>query len=830
MNLSSRLTATLLAFAAFIVILFAYFQPVLDGKVVAQQDIIRARATSQEIYKHREKHGEEPLWTNSQFSGMPTFQMSTKYPANLIKDVKNTLTKPYFPASLGLIFTLFLGFFILLMVMRTGPWISLIGAFAFAFSTYFIISFEAGHTGKLRVIGFIAPCIASIVIALRGKWLLGGALTAFTVAAALGSNHLQIAYYLALLIVILMITEGAWAVKAGKLKPYMMSAGVLLIAGILAVGPNLSSIWSTYVYSQETIRGGSSPLEKDETKRSSGLNKDYAMRWSYGKAETFNLLIPNFHGGASQQELSTSSHTAEVFRKKGAPERRIEQIMKSMPTYWGDQPFTSGPTYLGAVICFLFFAGLFLVRQPVRWWTLAIAVFAILLAWGKHFPVLNNFMFDHFPFYNKFRAPSMILTLVCFAAPLLGMLGLHEVIRQQHYPKQVLKKVQYALYITGGLCLLFAVAGDAFFSFQGPSDQRYASQGFPMDALREDRAAMLKSSAFRSLVFILLAFLLIWGFLKKKLSKTLLLAGVGLLVLIDLWVVDKRYLNESHFTENNEFATYYETTQADRTILNYKKESGDPHFRVLNLAVQNPFTDALTSYHHRSVGGYHAAKLIRYQDLIERQLSQKNRNVLNMLNTKWFIVPAKKKKGQQERAQWNNQALGNAWFVQGLKWVPDAEAAMKSLNDLDPSKTTIVNEEFKPYMSDRSFSFDEGSSINLTQYRANRLTYKTDIKDGPHFTVFSEVYYEGSGEDWKVFIDGEPASHIRVNYTLRGMVLPKGRHTVEFKFHPKSYYTGEKISLASSILILALIAGGAFYEYRKGDRSREKEKEVAVED
>ncbi|MFB6258281.1 MAG: YfhO family protein [Flavobacteriales bacterium] len=892
MKLDERLLHYLVPPLLFVATLLVYFQPALEGKKIQKDDHLNSKANSQEIYEHRKKFGEEPLWTNSQFSGMPTFQMSTRFPNNLVEKVKIWLTKPYFPSSIGLIFTLFIGFFILLLVMKVDPWLALIGGFAFAFSTFFITSYGAGHTGKLRVIGFIAPCVATIYLTLRGKWILGASLTAFTVCSSLASNHLQINYYLALLIVTMMIAEGVNAYLKRKVKAFSLTAGLLLLAAILAIGPNISSIWTTLTYSKETIRGGGSPLKKEkEGSDAGGLSKDYAMRWSYGKMESFNLLIPALYGGGQSREYSLDTETAEFLKGTGMSEDRIKK-MQTNRFYWGDQPFTAAPVYIGASVIFLFVLGILLVQGGTKWWVIAITALAIMMAWGKHLPGLNYFLFDYLPLYDKFRSPSMILTLVCFAVPLLGFLGVQKFI---HYRKEpfVIQKLQLAFAITGGICLIFALLGPSVLDLQSERGakrveqlekqkeklqrarqqvrgkrlkrvrkrlQQVKGQEKMMKKIRSDRASMVRKSSFRSFLFIGLAFLLMTLFARGHLPKRAFFLGLGLVVGLDLILVDQRYVDWSDFSDTEDsLPTQYQMTYADKKILEaegfMKATDGfypgskktwttpDQHYRVFNIANRNsPFNDAFTSYHHRSIGGYHAAKLIRYQDLIDEQISKRNLRVLNMLNAKWLILSPTKKQREnniKERPQRNPNALGNAWFVDNIRWAKSAAQEMSALdssapvrNPIDPSRSAVVHKEFEDYFSERPDPAKaQGSRIDLTFYKANELRYKANVKGNKgHFAVFSEIYYEGGSGDWNVWIDGKKVPHIRVNYALRGLWIPPGEHKIRFEFRPPSYYQGEKIALASSIVIFVVMILGILHYYRKGEKAKALEEERAIEE
>jgi hypothetical protein len=790
---------------ALIAVLLIYFYPTIQGKILVQDDITRSIATSKEARDFRADTGEEALWTNSQFGGMPTFQMNTEYPSNLMRYFEKGL-KFYriLPDKTGLIFMLLLGFYFLLITLGVDKKISVIGAIAFGFSTFFIISLGVGHNSKLRSIGYIAPIIAGVLMTYKGKKLLGGAITAFTLALAINANHFQITYYLFLLLLVLASVYLFQAIQKKNTKDFFISSAILLLSALLSVGPNVSKLWTTYSYSGETMRGGKSELTVHKEKSKGGLDIDYALKWSYGKMESLNLLMPNFYGGSSTKELNTSSNTYKKLVKNGVNKRQAKKYIERMPIYWGEQQFTSGPTYLGAIILFLFLIGTFIIRGPTKWWIVIGSVLALMIAWGSNLMWFNQLMFEYFPMFNKFRAPSMALTIVCFTAPLLAMLALNKMLTTENISKYW-DKIKLSFYILGGLCLLFYLFGGSLFSFEGLSDDSLKQQGWPIDAIVSDRVNLLKSSAIRSLLLISLVFGLIWSYSKQKLSANLFIGIVGFLILADIWIVDKEYLGADNFHKASAKEKSYLPSVADQQIL----KDNDPNFRVFNLSV-NPFTDALTSYHHKSVGGYHGAKLIRYQDMIDKHLSKQNMQVINMLNTKYLIT--QNKKTGQKQAQLNRTALGNAWFVNKILWAENADNEIDLLGDFNATNEVVIDSRYKDYFT-KEIEINS-STINLINYKPNHLTYKANVNNEHAFAVLSEIYYEGSGNDWQAYIDDNPVEHIRVNYLLRGMNIPNGEHIIEFKFSPPSYFVGEKISLVFSILVILLFFGALAVEFK----------------
>jgi len=786
-----KLSPHLIVILLFVGISFAYFSPVMQGKVLDMPDIKHWKGMSKEISDFRESTGQEALWTNSMFSGMPAYQISVRYKANLINYV-DKIIKLGMPRPANMLFLYLLGFYLLLLSLRVDYRLSVIGAIAFAFSSYFFIIIMAGHMSKAHAIAYVPMVVAAVLYTYRGRrMLLGGVLTALTVALEINCNHFQITYYLLLILLLIGIVQFVKDLKANNLTSFAKRSGVLVLAALLASGTAITRLSTTMEYGTESTRG-KSELTNNLDNKTSGLDKDYATSWSYGIAESFTLLIPDFYGGASQGELTTESETYQELRKRTS---NAKQLIKQLPLYWGDQPFTSGPTYAGSIVMFLFIFGLLFVKSEMRVWILLATIMSIMLAWGKNFMPLTDLFLDYFPGYNKFRAVSMILVIAEFTIPLLGFVALNKFIKSDKSEKEKKKPLQLAFYIVGGLTLLFALMPSMFFDFVGGQDASLEKNGWPIDALQSDRAGLLSADAWRSFIFIALTFATLWMYLKNKLQSKYVILIVGVLILADMWTVNKRYLNDDHFVRKSKVETPYQPTQADNQILNDK----DPNFRVYNQSVST-FNDASTSYFHKSIGGYHGAKLKRYQELIENHIAKGNMAVLNMLNTKYFITP----KGQ---AQQNPGTMGNAWFINEINTVANADAEITALNGFNPANTAIVDVRFSEQMID--VLDNVGTSITLTEYKPNYLKYNsTSLKNG--IAIFSEIYYD---KGWNAYVDGELKPHFRANYVLRGMQIPAGKHVVEFKFEPSTYKTGETISLASSVILLLLLAFVSFREF-----------------
>lgn len=794
-----KLTPHLLVIASFALLSLLYFLPVLEGKVIEQHDIAQWEGMSKEIQDFREQYGTEPLWTRSMFGGMPAYQISVLYPANLVKYVNDMLFIGL-PVPVGYIFLALLGFYLLLLSLKIDYRLAIAGALAFAFSSYNIIIIMAGHNSKAHAIALIPLVIAGMVITFNKRYLLGGAITAMALALQIYANHLQITYYLAIAIFIWMIIKLVLAAKEKQFGHFMTSSAVLAGAAALAILPNITGLWLTYEYGKDTTRGASELTEK---KVSTGLDMDYAFGWSYGKYETMTLLIPDFYGGASAGKLGPNSATYKALSDNGNA-ANAKQFTQNAPLYWGEQSSTAGPTYLGAIVIFLFVLALFLVKGEFKWWLVITSVLFILLSWGKNFMGFNEFFFHYFPGYNKFRAVTIILSVLAFTFPLLGVLGIQSLLDKAIDLQKKKKALLYSFYITGGICLLYLLVPSMAGDFTSNVDSNYKDYQWLLDALMSDRESALRMDAFRSLFFISAGFTLLFFMLKGTIKAPVALLSLAALILVDLWVVDKRYLNSDNFVSGSKAKQPFQPTEANLAILQDK----EPGYRVMNVAVST-FNDASTSYFHNSIGGYHGAKLKRYQELIEYQISKNNMSVLDMLNTRYFIVPDQQ--SGRQLAQRNPGALGAAWYVKNIKMVANADSELASLTEFSPAQTIIVDQRFKEQLNGLNLAPDSTASIALTDYKANHLTYATNC-NSEQLAVFSEIYYD---KGWNAYVDGKLVPHLRANYVLRAMRIPAGKHTVEFKFEPSTYYTGEKISLAGSVLLLLLFAGGVFMELRK---------------
>ena len=774
----SKVKPHIIIIILFALISFAYFSPLIEGKSIDGHDIKTWIGMSKEISDFRDSSGTEALWTNSMFSGMPAYQISVKYSSNLVRYIDKVITLG-FPRPANILFLYLLGFYLLLLSLKVDYRIAAVGAIAYAFSSYFFIIIQAGHMTKAHAIAYLPMVVASVIYTYRGKLLLGGVLTALTVALELYSNHLQITYYLIFILIFIGLYQLFHDYNTKNLPSFFKRSAVLILAALLATGTCFTRLKTTMDYGKDSTRGKSELTNNIENK-TKGLDKDYATQWSYGIAETMTLLIPNFHGGASQGELSTDSETYNALKRSP----NAKKIIKNLPLYWGDQPIVSGPTYAGAIVIFLFLLSLFLLKGRFKYWILTLTILSIFLAWGKNFMPLTELFLDFLPGYNKFRAVSMILIVAEFTLPLLAFLAFNNFIFSDANKLSKIKSLKNAFFVTGGITLLFSLAPNMFFDFVGVNDSVLASNGWPVEALQLDRASMLSSDAWRSFFFVSLAFLSLFLFIKNKVSSNNIILVFAVLLLLDMWTINKRYLNDSHFIRSSKIKTPYKATQADNYILS----DNDPNFRVFNQSVST-FNDASTSYFHKSIGGYHGAKLKRYQELIDSHISKGNMQVLNMLNTKYFIL-------QTGKVNINPNVLGNAWFIKDVKIVENADDEILALNDFDASSIAVIDKRFQSFLGE--FSEDSSSNIKLDEYQPNYLRYSS-VSTKNQIAVFSEVYYD---KGWNSYIDGELVSHFRANYILRAMNIPKGNHTIEFRFEPEIFKIGERISLASSILLI----------------------------
>jgi hypothetical protein len=807
-------------------------------KALPQNDVKQWKGSYEEIRTYQEETGNRTLWTNSMFGGMPTYQIAPYSPNSLVglKYVYGWLVsgETLFPVPVNAIFLYMFGAYLMLLAFRVNPWLAMAGAIAYGFSSFNIVILEAGHMLQAYALGTAPMVIAALVYTLRWRrYLWGAALFGVALAFHLRTNHPQMTYYTAFVIGFYLIGELIWHIRKGQFAPLLKSAGMLLIATLLAVGANITYLWTTQEYGKETTRG-KSELTQAKPSEANGLDQGYAFDWSYGIGETFTFLIPNFRGGPS---AAAGDRYKDALK---AADPQVREVVGQMDAYWGDQPFTSGPVYLGAVMFFLFVLGLFFLKGTDRWWTLAVFVLSIFLAWGHNFLSFNTFMFDHFPLYNKFRSPTFTLVMASMVVPLLGALYLDRIIRHAQWDKEGKKKFYWALGLTGGLCLLFVImpslAGDflkpvADGATESPDYAILKQNNFPAESanavvsgLQDVRESILRSDAIRSLFFILLAAALLYSFFRSWIKKEIVFVGMALLITIDLVSVDNRYLNEKNFVApvNNDILP----TQADIFV----QKDRDPDYRVINIAV-NTFNDATTSYFHRSIGGYHGAKLRRFQEMREKYLDQtvgllkenlsklppaqlleylqmhNQLSILNMMNVRYIIAGP-----DSTTVIRNPYALGSAWFVKAVQWEETGDAEMAALANFNPRDTALVNVKYKSYLAD--LGNDSSGSITLTSYKPDEMTYSSTATAN-RLAVFPEVYYNDN-LGWHAYIDGQKVEHIKVNWLLRGLKVPAGKHTIVFKFEPSSFYTGEKIAMASSIGLILLVLGGiAWSFYRK---------------
>lgn len=801
----------IIAIGIFLALSFAYFHPAFTGKTIQQGDIVQFSGMSKEIVDYREKTGEEPLWTNSMFGGMPAYQISVLYKGNLITHAYQVLSLGL-PNLVNYVFLCMLGFYFLLIVLRIDPWLAVGGAVAFAFSSYFFQALEAGHNSKLHAIAYMAPILASIILIFRRKYLLGGTLLALFFAMQLRANHLQITYYMGFILFFYFVLQLYLQLKEKSLPHYFKSAGIAVAAVALAIMINIGNIWGTYEYMKHTIRG-KSELTTGGKDQKTGLDLDYITNWSYGVGETWNLMIPNFKGGSSSIPIGANKEAMQKVNPQ------LRQVVGSMPQYFGDMPFTSGPSYLGAVVVFLFLLALFFYKGPFKWFVVVCVCIAIPLSWGKNFMGMTEFFVNYMPFYSKFRTVPMIQVIVQLLVPLFGILSLDRLLREG---PQALNKEKKKFFLAAGIpiviLLAFYLMPASFNDFFGDAEysrlrQQLLANNWPemqmnqlFDEIEVARIEIFKADVLRSLIFVVLTAVVIWLFAMQKLNRTVLIVSVSLLALIDLWAVNKRYLNEDSFVAIRKMETPYSPTAADQQIL----QDPDPHFRVMNLTTST-FNDGRTSYYHKSIGGYHAAKLMRYQELIDYHISRNNMDVLNMLNAKYFIVAGE---GGQPVARKNPEALGNAWFVEDYLVVEDAEAEINALSDFDPSQTAIIDQRFGEEVAGLDPGRSEASKITLVSYAPNELKYHS-ASDQENLAVFSEIYYE---DGWNAYIDGQAVPHFRVNYALRGLRVPAGEHEIVFRFEPVFYTRATTISGISSIILLCLL-GFTLYKAVRNKKS-----------
>ena len=822
-----RFLPDLIAILAFVLLSFAYFFPAdMEGRILFQHDSVAGVGAGQESKEYLERTGERTRWTNAIFGGMPTYQMSPSYDSTRVLNWAEKLYRLYLPDYVMLTFMMMIGFYLLLRAFGLSVWLASLGGIVWAFSSYFFILISAGHIWKFITLAYVPPTIAGVVLAYRKKYLLGGVVTAFFIALQILSNHIQMSYYFMFVILFMVVAYFADAYQKKELPHFFKASAVLVLAAAVGACINLSNLYHTYEYSKETMRGKSELKQEVAAAKqtSSGLDRDYITAWSYGIGETWSLLVPNVKGGSSSAILSQSKAAME----KANP--MYGSVYSQFPQYFGDQPWTAGPVYVGAFVLFLFVLGCFIVKGPLKWALLGATVFSILLSWGKNLMGLTDFFIDYVPLYNKFRAVSSILVIAEFTIPLLAVLALKEIVGKPAVLKE--KESRTALFIslalTAGVALLLAVAPGMLFSdFVTPREMAALQQGLPQEHLMplvsnmtEMREAIVASDAWRSFFIIVIGCVLLFLYQQQKLKASLMVAGVTLLCLADMWTVNKRYLNDDLFVPKSQRTEAFVKTQADEIIL----QDTAQNYRVLNFVgfPGNTFNENNTAYWHKSVGGYHAAKLRRYQEMIDhhimpemeatyREVAQASGRmdsvdaskfrVLNMLNTKYFIFPAGKD-GQPVPVV-NPYAYGNAWFVDRVQYVKDANEEIAALNTVVPTETAVVDAKFKDALTGWSEGHKDAESVvQLTSYEPNRLTYHVSSAKGG-VVVFSEIYYPG----WQATIDGAPVDIARADYILRAMHVPSGSHTIEMWFEPQSIRVTETIAyVALALLVIGVMA------------------------
>ena len=800
MNLSLKQIGThFLVILGFALVAVLYFNPVLKGKKIYQSDIVQYTGMAKQHIDFRNAYDAESYWTNSAFGGMPTYQLGAKYPHNYIK--KLDLALRFLPRPADYLFLYFLGFYILLLVLKIDYKIAILGALSFGFSTYLIIILGVGHNAKAHAIAYMPLVLSGIILTFQKRYYLGFIITALASGLELVTNHPQMTYYLGFLIIILGITYLVHAIKSKELPAFFKATAVLFIAAVFAFSMNATNLMATSEYAKESTRGKSElTINPDGSpkEQTTGLDKDYITQFSYGKLETFNLFIPRFMGGGNREDIGKDSETYKAFRALGATPIQALQESKQAPMYWGDQPIVEAPAYIGAVVIFLFVLALFLYQGRFKWWLIAGVLMSLLLSYGKNLSFLTDFFIDYVPLYNKFRAVSSIQVLLELCIPLLAALGLAQLFHKDRSSKTKLEALKKSLGIVAGLTVVFLIFKNSLFDFVGSSDgqfKEYYGASF-VEALRLDRSAIFTEDALRTLLLVLAVGGLIFIYLKQKITQNTTIVILGLLLILDLVGVDRRYVNNDNFVSALKVDRPYQASTIDKKLL-----KDTTNFRVLDRSDNS----TKSSYFHNSIEGYHAAKLRRFKAVQEFHIDKTNFEVLNMLNTKYIIY--QNKEGEVLYFE-NENTNGNAWFVDAIESFETPDEEILALDKINTKTTAIANASD---LKSKRFVKDSMASIQLVDYKLNHLVYETKTtEDG--FAVFSEVYYKNG---WNATIDGVEVKHYNVNYILRGLEIPKGTHTVVFKFNPSVVTTGSNISLVSSILLVLLILGQGILIYRK---------------
>ena len=842
-NRRTDLRSHLIAVLGLLVLATIYFSPVLSGKTLSMSDVQQASASAREVREIAKATGEKPLWTDAVFSGMPAYMIDFDYPNIFVyKAVMGVVT--LLPGTANIVFVVMLGAYLLLVVLGCNAWLSALGAAAYGLGTFGIVSLEAGHVSKLLAMGFGAGLLAGVVLTLRGRYWPGAALTGLFGCMELGANHIQITYYLFMAIGLYVLIEGIALVRAGNGRQLALGLATLAVVGTVAAGSFGKRLLVLSQYTKETIRGTSELTAKTTNPAGNsagstaasestpdGLDKDYAFSYSYGKAETLTLLIPNAFGGASGGGLSTNSDFYKALVAKGLDPASAKQFAElGAPAYWGDQPMVGGPAYAGAALLFLFVLGMFVIPGHVRWWLLSAALLMIMLAWGKNFAGVNYLLFDYLPYLNKFRAMTMALCLAQLFIGAGAALAVQSIVNQKPTLAQLRQPLLISLGLTAGGALVLAVLGGAFFTFQTPDDLGRLTSYFGeaakefLPALISDRQGLLRSDAFRSVILILLTAGAVWALVTNKIRPVVFYPLLLAIVVFDLSNVDKRFLNNADFISKTQASRIFETTPADQQILQDKS----PGYRVFE-STGDFMNSNRTSYFHRSIGGYHAAKLRRYQELVSYAFPINTLNMLNMLNAKYIIQAGQPGADPQQPtapiAVPNPEVLGAVWFVGTVVPVADADAEIAAMKTLNPRDSAVVDKRFTAQLGGLPATLDHtGSTIQLTSYRPDRMIYQANaVRDG--LAVFSEIYYRGQ-QDWQTLLDGKLVQHLRADYVLRALRVPAGRHTIEFRFDPPAVKTGNTIDLICNLLLISLFG---FVIFREGRNRRSQPVPTAPE-
>lgn len=792
----------IVAMLLFVVASLLYFSPVLQGKQIKQHDISQYIGMSKQHKDFNKTTENDTYWTDAAFGGMPTYQLGAKYPHNYIK--KLDLLLRFLPRPADYVFLYFICFYVLLLVLKVDWRYALIGSFAFGFSTYYLVILGAGHNAKAHAIAYFPLVLSGIFLVFRKKYLLGFILTAIAMGLQLNANHPQMTYYLLLLVLVIGLVYLIDAVKKKELKHFFTSIGIMTVAVILSLGLNATNLLATAEYAKEstrsksvlTINPGGSPKEV-----TGGLSKEYITHWSYGIGESLNLFVPGLYGGSNSEPIKKDAVVVKKMQRMFGISAKEAQGFAGQLMYWADQPGVSGPAYIGAVVVFLFVLGLFLVKGRLKKWVLFGGGLLLVLSWGKNFSVITNFFIDYVPFYDKFRAVSSMQVIVELVMPILAIFGLHKFLNNFEQKEEKLKALKYTVGITAGLAIAFYLLKGSLFDFVGNRDGELLKNYGPdfLNMIKEQRESLFTTDVLRTLVFVLLSAAILWMYLKDKVKENVVLLVIGCLVIFDLVGVDKRYVNSDNFVSARSVNVPFQITEADKRI-----QEDTSHYRVLDFST-SPFNNARASYFHKSFGGYHAAKPKRAEDIFDFYVSKNNIGVVNMLNVKYIIQDNKGRKVALNNPYTN----GNAWFVEDLKTVETADEEIILLDTLNLKKQAVVQLGQTELKS--TYKLDSLASISLKSYKPNHLVYETS-NENDGLAVFSEVYYENG---WNAYIDGELTPHFRTNYLLRGLEIPKGKHTIDFKFEPQVIKTGSNIVLASSVGLLLLVLGGLFYEFKK---------------